>query len=67
MNDYLPRWAAAAVLGRSPHTIKRWARFGLVRTARDDRGQALVHREDVVREHQRAAVRRRHASTQRGT
>lgn len=58
--DYVAVWAASQVLGRNHRTIRTWVHRRQVAAMRDSRtGQLLVHRGDVVREHERAGLRRR--------
>lgn len=58
--DYVAVWAASALLGRKHRTIRTWVRQRRVDAARHPHtGELMVDRVDVLREHERAATRRR--------
>jgi molybdopterin-binding protein len=49
MNDDLTIGEAAAELGVSPDTVRRWDRAGRIKTSRDERNRRRVSRKEIDR------------------
>jgi molybdopterin-binding protein len=49
MNDDLTIGEAAAELGVSPDTVRRWDRAGRIKTSRDERNRRRVSRREIDR------------------